>query len=72
MAVMLCNSIDTDSRFIASGRSLSREEGGSRCDLKLAEEAQAVRTVRSKPSQPAGNESCVALGRPVLRSVDSE
>ena len=49
----------------------SLEEGNDE-NLKLLLESRGDRTRPVKARQPAGSESCVALGRPVLRSVDSE
>ena len=49
----------------------SLEEGNDE-NLKLLLESRGDRTRPVKARQPAGSESCVAPGRPVLRSVDSE
>ena len=49
----------------------SLEEGNDE-NLKLLLESRGDRTRPVKARQPAGSESCVVPGRPVLRSVDSE
>ncbi len=49
----------------------SLEEGNDEY-LKLLLESRGDMTRPAKARSPAGSESCVALGRPVLRSVDSE
>jgi hypothetical protein len=49
----------------------SLEEGNDE-SLKLLLESHGDITRPDKARQPTGSESCVALGRPVLRSVDSE
>ena len=49
----------------------SLEEGNDET-LKLLLKSRGDETRPAKARPPAGSESCVASGRPVLRSVDSE